>query len=270
MFTHDARAWDSHTHQLITRLAVETLPSSSLREGLQSHERALEEYSIEADTVLKARYGRSEQIRHYLDLEEFGTDPFSKLSPDFAAMKRRYGDQRLERSGTLPWTIEAYAQAVAADARARDCNALIRDAGYLAHYVGDASMPLHSTRFYDGYTYADRGVHARIEGAADDYVGEIAATARPGLHTVNIDSVWAPVLSEIKDANSHVTEVIDADREVRAAEPRSRAGYDRAIAQRELAMISRQVASAASLLASIWLLEWHNAGNPQVCSEKSG
>jgi hypothetical protein len=270
MAPSSSSAWDSRTHELITALAIDALPQSSLRDAFERNKSLLEEYSIEPDTVLKAKYGRSEKIRHYLDLEEFGDDPFSKLDPDVAAMRKKYGDQRLESSGILPWTVDGYAHAVSTTARNNDCAQLLRDAGYLSHYVGDASMPLHSTRYYDGYTLADRGVHARFEGATDDQVPTIERLTRADVHPSEIDSVWTPTIDQIKEANGYVAEVIEADRAVRAEGARGGFAYDRAIAGRELPLMQRQVASAASLLASIWIFEWRKAGSPPVCVNNHG
>jgi hypothetical protein len=260
-----AAAWDSRTHRLIALLAIDALPPSPLKDAFESGRAALQEYAVEPDTVLKPEYGRAEEIHHYIDLENFGADPFAQLSPDFAAMERRFGARMLERSGTLPWTIEADANRLAELWRARDCAAMFRTAGYLAHYIGDASMPLHSTKYYDGYTYADRGAHARIEGAVDHDVREISAASRALVHIEQIDSVWTPVIDEIKRANALAPEAIQSDRAVRQQSGRGRRAYGQALMARDSPMVVRQVADAASVLASVWLYEWKQAGSPAAC-----
>src|SRR5215469_1022656 len=101
-----AHAWDSATHRLITRLAINALPASPLKHALLTHEQLLEQHSVEPDSVLKERYGRREEIRHYIDIEIYqreSTDPFSNLDPDIRTMRSRFGDAALEESGTLPW-----------------------------------------------------------------------------------------------------------------------------------------------------------------------
>lgn len=260
-----AAAWDSRTHRLIARLAIDALPPSPLKDAFESGRAALQEYAVEPDTVLKPEYGRAEEIHHYIDLENFGADPFAQLSPDFATMERRFGARTLERSGTLPWTIEADANRLAELWRERDCAAMFRIAGYLAHYIGDASMPLHSTKYYDGYTYADRGVHARFEGAADYDVREISPAARPLVHVGQIDSVWTPIIDEIKQANALVPEVMRSDRAVREQTGRGKRAYDQALMAADSPMVARQVADAASVLASVWLYEWKQVGSPAAC-----
>jgi hypothetical protein len=265
ILSSSAFAWDSHTHKLITRLAVEALPPSPFAQTFAHNEPQLEEYSIDPDTVLRSLYGEAEARRHYIDLEYFGVFPFAALEPNFAAMETKFGARRMEMSGTLPWTIETYANQAGSAWRNRDCAAMLRYSGYMAHYVGDSTQPLHTTKYYDGYA-GDGGVHRRFEGAADRYVREIEPLAHPQVHIETIDSVWTPVIAEIRDAYQLVPTVISSDRAVRAELGRSRYGYDRALMDRDLTMVARQVARASSMLASIWLFEWRTAGSPTSCT----
>lgn len=261
-----ACAWDARTHMLIARLAVGALPPSPLARIMTANEPLLEQDAVAPDFELKRLYGHAEEIRHYIDLEYFGPNPLAALDPDLATMRRRYGFRTLERSGTLPWTIESTGSAVAAAWRADDCAQVIRRSGYLAHYVGDASQPLHSTRYYDGYT-GDAGVHHRLEGAVDHDVREVERAARPQVQATKIDSVWATEIAEIAQANALIPEVIRADRAARAEAAGDSRSYDRALMRGEGAMIARQIAAASSALASIWLYEWTQAGSPAACIE---
>ncbi len=261
-----AWCWDSRTHELITRLAIAALPATPLKTGFERNTAQLEEYSIEPDTVLKHMYGEAEAHRHYIDLEYFGADPFANLNPDFNAMERRFGIRTLDRSGVLPWAIEAEAAATAGAMRAGDCAGLLRHAGYLAHYVGDASQPLHTTRFYDGFTAEDRGMHARLEWSVDHRVNEIEALASAQVRLQPIVSVWTPVIAELKESNALVQQVVTADRTARAEAGRSHAEYTRALMGIEQDMIIHQIADAASVLTSIWIYEADQAGTPSICS----
>ncbi|MGH7837132.1 MAG: hypothetical protein ACREQC_04810, partial [Candidatus Binataceae bacterium] len=121
-----ARSWDSHTHKLIVRLAISGLPPGAVRTTFARNSPQLEEFAVEPDTVLRSLYGDAEGRRHYIDLENFGADPFARLTPDFAAMQREVGVALLERSGTLPGAIEDEAARMAAAWRAGDCAMMIR------------------------------------------------------------------------------------------------------------------------------------------------
>ncbi len=258
-------AWDAGTHREIAYLAVQTLPPSPLKNLFVKNLSQLEYFSVQPD-VIRAKYGdESEKIRHYIDLEYYGTEPFDALVPDRNAMNRRFGASTLLRSGTLPWTIVDFSDALEQQWSRGDCNELLRLAGFLAHYVADASQPLHTTMHYDGYE-GDRGVHARIDGAVDDEVLKLSLSVPGQAHLVEIDSVWQTAIAEIRDSNSHITELLKADRAARRQSSRSRSAYDDALMRRARPMIVGQIARAASVLASIWLYEWKRAGSPAGCA----
>ena len=260
-----ARAWDAATHREITYLAIQTLPPSPLKLLFLKNLSQLEYFSVQPD-VIRAKYGdEADKIRHYIDLEYYGADPFEALVADRDAMNRRFGASTLLRSGTLPWTIVEFSDAVEQQWSRGDCNELLRLAGFLAHYVGDASQPLHTTMHYDGYE-GDRGVHRRIEEAADDDIRELSASAERQTHPVEIDSVWQATIAEIRDSNSHITELLEADRAARAQSSRGRSAYDDALMSRARPMLVGQIARAASVLASIWHYEWKRAGSPAGCA----
>jgi hypothetical protein len=259
-----AAAWDSRTHKLIVRLAIAGLPTGAVATTFAQNSPHLQEFAVEPDTILRPMNGDAEGRRHYIDLENFGPDPFSRLIPDYAAMQREVGTATLERSGILPWAIEDEASQMAAAWQTGDCATMIRHAGYLAHYIGDASQPLHTTRFYDGYTAADRGSHARLESSVDYRVAEFEALDAGQIRAEPITSVWSPVIVEIRRSNALVQSTITTDQVVRETAT-SRTAYTDALMTRERTMIAAQLADAATVLASVWLFEWNQAGQPQTC-----
>lgn len=232
---------------------------------LSRNEAALERHSVEPDSVLKAEYGKAEERRHYINIEWFGRDPWSALNPDIRKMRRRFTERTLERAGTLPWTIEAVSDQLESAWHRGDCNGVLRLSGYLAHYVGDASQPLHSTINYDGYA-GDRGIHARIELAVDHSLGELEPMAVREIHVDQINDVWTPTIAEIRDANGLVGAVIRDDRAARDAGDYRGYDYQRAVMREDAATFAAQIARAASVLASIWLYEWHRASSPAACA----
>jgi hypothetical protein len=268
MIAPNASAWDSRTHRLITRLAVDALPPSALKNAMVANEGAVEQHTEDPDTVLRRRFGRAEERHHFIDLEDFGRDPFAVLSPDYAVMRSRISLRTLRRAGSLPWTIARVSDDLARAWRDGTCAEVMRQSGYLAHYVGDATQPLHTTKHFDGY-YGDRGVHSRFEGAADHDVGQIAKLAAPDVHVAALDSPWSAAIAEIRDSHVHVNEVIDADRRARPLAYKGAADYDRLLLTREQPLIAHQVAEAASTLASLWLFEWKRAGSPELCTRRA-
>jgi len=267
---HDSRAlaWDAKTHREITLLAIENLPPSPLKDFFVANEVHLEYYSVEPDILREKYRDESEAIRHYINLEYFGRDPFAALDPDLAAMNKRFGTT-VRRAGTLPWTIEEFSDALKEAWSRGDCAEVLRRSGFLAHYVGDASQPLHTTIHYDGYG-GDRGVHMRIERAVDDNVHILGEATSAHIQLRTEQTPWVAAIEEIRAANSHVDQLLEADRAARNSWHRNRAEYDRELLGRTHDVMVDQIAQAASVLASIWLLEWKQAGSAVTCRTAAG
>ncbi len=257
-----AMAWDSAVHEMVTRIAVGALPPGPLKSAFSAHVSELEHFSVEPD-LLREEGDRNEGRRHYIDLEYYGNDPFAALDPNEAATAARFGARTLRKSGTLPWTIEREADTLAGAWREGDCRSVLKAAGYLSHYVADASQPLHTTIHYDGYP-EDRGMHLRLERAADAYVAELELEVRPRIQLEKLDNVWTPVMAELRESHSLVSRTIAADRAVRS-EARSARQFNRLLIADERGWIVKQLATAASILASVWQLEWDRGGQRSIC-----
>jgi len=258
-----ALAWDSAVHRMVTRIAVGALPPGPLKTAFLANLANLEQMSVEPD-LLREAGDKDEGRRHYIDLEYYGRDPFAALNPNQAAMEARLGARTLRKSGTLPWTIESQADALVAAWRQGDCRAVFKAAGFLSHYVADASQPLHTTMHYDGYA-EDRGMHLRLEHAADAYGDELEREAAPRVRVENLTNVWTPVVAELRDSNGLVARTIAADRAARATGASTRQ-FDRILMADERGWIVGQLAVAASVLASIWQFEWERGGRRSICA----
>ncbi len=119
-------AWDSGTHRL-SLASRWGAPKSIPRTFFEANIDRLQQYSKHLDTKLRERYV-AETRRYYLDIEVYNSD-WSALIPDRAAMVRRYGYRTLDRSGTLPWTIEQVAKHRNATGRAETAKPCCASAG---------------------------------------------------------------------------------------------------------------------------------------------
>ncbi len=227
---------------------------------------SLEYYSVVPDTKLKKLYGEAEKRRHYIDLEYFGAHPLDALAPDIHQMQRRFPPRLLMRAGTLPWTIEDVATQLQAAWENGDCHRVVVLSGYLSHYVGDLSQPLHTTKFFDGEMPTDRGMHARLELAVDQSTRQIGALARPSVHAGAIESVWNETIDGLRRSNARMAEAEQADRDARAPSRGDERRYRAILIRDEGAMIASQIADSASRLGSIWIYEWNQAGDPTACT----
>jgi hypothetical protein len=188
-----AFAWGNDGHRLINRLAASTLPtdapaflrSPSAIEEIEYLGPEPDRWRSRAEPELSA----AQAPEHFLDLEPadaLGPLPRNRL--DFEASVFAHG-QRPEKVGLQPWeTLEVWQRLKAALREYRRLSAAtpvnpkdlasveqaaIFYAGWLGHYVGDGSQPLHTTINYDGWALKDNpkgfstahGIHSRFETA---------------------------------------------------------------------------------------------------------
>ena len=183
--------WGNDGHRIINKLAVSTLPLD-VPAFLRSPEAGSEiEYLGPEPDRWRSRaepeLSAAQAPEHFIDLEPadaLGPLPRNRL--DFEASVFAHG-QRPEKVGLQPWeTLEVWQRLKAAlreyrrmaadkSANPNDLHAVeqaaIFYAGWLGHYVGDGSQPLHTTINYDGWVLKDNpngyttehGIHSRFE-----------------------------------------------------------------------------------------------------------
>lgn len=165
-----AQAWGFEAHKFVMDRAIALLPAE-LRPMFDAGRTTLVERSIDPDTWQNAGFDAQESPHHFLDIdwEGYGTYPFAGLPRDYDAAVAKFGRERIEDTGTLPWrTEEIYGRlrrAFEAYARrgAFGRHDILHYSAWLAHYVSDAHVPFHAVMNYDGQLTGQRGIHARFE-----------------------------------------------------------------------------------------------------------
>jgi hypothetical protein len=99
-------------------------------------------------------------------------------------------------------------------------------AGVLSHYTGDAAMPLHTTRDYDGRKgpggkLMQKGIHARIDGFPEKQSFTPEEISR-GLEPREIPDVWKHVQKAIRDSHQYVDLCYELDATGAFARPTDR------------------------------------------------
>jgi hypothetical protein len=198
-------AWGNEGHLMINRLAVTTLPADApafLRSADAANE--IEYLGPEPDrwrSPAEPELSAAQAPEHFIDLEPADAlGPLPRRRLDFEARVFAAG-QRPEKIGLQPWEATEvwerlkaalreyrHLQAARQDTRAVE-QAAIFYAGWLGHYVGDASQPLHTTIQYNGwvgpnpkgYTTAHQ-IHWQFEGpfvAANMHSDDVRARMTP-------------------------------------------------------------------------------------------
>jgi len=72
-------------------------------------------------------------------------------------------DKAPSEMGLVPFRVAQLYRLIVDSLKADDVDAALTAAGLMAHYLGDCCQPLHTSRFHDGRSDAERGVHSRYE-----------------------------------------------------------------------------------------------------------
>jgi hypothetical protein len=249
--TQPAWAWGSDGHMLINRLAAQYLPSdvpAFLRNGNGID--VIEYLGPEPDrwkSRAEPQLAATSSPDHFIDLEwaDLARIPCTAATdgcgPDHLMLPRlRYDyvrqveiaaaahpDLKLtaEKIGFQPWQTEEVWQRLKADFREyrklvadnKDTApvqvAILFDAGWLGHYVGDGSMPLHTSIQYNGWTgpnpngyTTEHRIHGLFESAnvaANVKIADVAPLVAASKATVIADE-WTGYLDYLHHTHSLV------------------------------------------------------------------
>ena len=272
-----AHAWGNEGHRLINRLAAETLPASVpafLRSDAAINE--IEYLGPEPDrwrSRAEPELSVAQAPEHFIDLEPadaLGALPRNRL--DFEAKVFAAG-QRPEKIGLQPWeTTEVWERLKAALRQYRALSAAGQDthpveqviifyAGWLGHYVGDGSQPLHTTDKYNGWVgpnpnnyTTDHQIHWQFEGPfvdANEHEPEVRAKMT---ETKAIDGdIFDSYVAYLRHSNSLVEKVYQLDKAggfIGAGSPESRE------------FTAERLAAGASMLRDMIYSAWLESAKP--------
>ncbi len=278
-------AWGEMGHELINRLASANLPEDVpqfLRDS--SAQAAMAYFGPEPDrwrSPLEPELNAAQAPEHFIDLEN--ADLVGELP------KRRYDYVRaleeaqkahpdlplsVEKVGLQPYVTEEVWQRLKAglrayrtisashgDTRPVECE-IVFYAGWLGHYVGDGSMPLHTTVQYNGWTgpnpngyTTEHTIHALFETLyvnANVKAGDVeplVAKAKPKV----IDDEWTQYLSYLRHSHTLVEPLYALDKTGAFTGEGTPAGR---------AMVDEQLAAGAIELRDLIYTAWVRSADP--------
>lgn len=272
-----AHAWGNGGHRMINRLAAGALPAD-VPAFLRSPEAAAEiEYlGPEPDrwrSSAEPELSAAQAPEHFIDLEPadaLGPLPHRRL--DFEASVYASG-QRPEKVGLQPWeateiwerlkaAMREYRNLSAAKQNTRPVEqAILFYAGWLGHYVGDASQPLHTTIQYNGwvgpnpngYTTGHQ-IHWQFEGPFVDanlHDPEVRAKMTP-VKAIDGD-IFDAYVAYLRHTKTYVEKVYQLDKVggfVGAGTPESRD------------FTAERLAAGASMLRDMLYTAWLESAKP--------
>lgn len=272
-----AFAWGNEGHRLINRLAAETLPDSV--PGFLRSDAAVAEIEYlgpEPDrwrSRAEPELSAAQAPEHFIDLEPadaLGPLPRNRL--DFEAKVFAAG-QRPEKIGLQPWeatevwerlkaALREYRALAAAGKSTREVEAAaLFYAGWLGHYVGDASQPLHTTIQYNGWTGPNPNgyttaheIHWQFEGpfvAANEHEADV----RPKMTEPKVieGDIFDNYVKYIRHTNMFVERVYQLDKA---------GGFVGAGSAESREFTAERLAAGASMLRDMILTAWVDSAQP--------
>jgi hypothetical protein len=268
-------SWGFYAHQRINRLAVFTLPPEMIR-FYKKHIIYITENAVNPD---KRRYVvKAEGPRHFIDLDVYGDSAQYKLPRTWTAAVAKFGEDSLAKHGVLPWHLNLVKYQLTEAFKQHNVPAILRLSADLGHYLGDATVPLHTTRNYNGQFTNQHGIHGFWEsrvpellaGNYDFFVGPAAYIAQPQ------QKAWEVILR----SHAALDSVFRFEQEVAAQLPEDKKytyeernnitvkTYSRAFTtayhQKLKGQVERQMRYAVWLVGSFWYTCWVDAGQPDL------
>ncbi len=274
-----ANAWGFFAHKKINRIAVFTLPSPLI--GLyKKHIDFVEEHAIDPD---KRRYAvEGEAVRHYIDLEHYYDSSSSvyDIPMGWDSAVSVYSEDSLLKNGILPWNLFFTYYGLVNAFKERDLEAILKKSADIGHYIGDATVPLHTTVNYNGQLTNQVGIHGFWESRVPELFSEDYDffTGRAEA----IDRVLPFFWELIYSSHQLVQPVLEIEKELSLSFDRSQQftvetrgrqnvktyseKYAESYQTAMDGMVERQMREAIISVGSVWYSAWIQAGKPNVDS----
>ena len=270
------QGWGMEVHRELTRRSLQGLPPE-LKPFFAVQRDFIIEHTVDPDlwrvVGLKGERG-DEDPNHFLDID--GLDdppPFTNVPREWKAFLAKYGAERANRAGRLPWRAEEIYQLLVQRFReiAKGTPAYAADnarylAAVLAHYIQDAHQPFHAVANYNGQLTNQHGIHSRFE--TDLVLRNLGAIAWAPVAIKPIANFRAFMFETIITSASLTKEVLDADRQAAAGRELYDDPYFAAFFAGARPVLDRRLNDSASALVSAIVAAWSEAGKPVLPAAK--
>lgn len=267
--------WGFYGHRLINRQAVFSLPPE-MAFFYKKHITYISEHAVDPD---KRRYAIKEEApRHYIDLDEYGDSAIHKLPKYWNKAVEFLSEDTLMKYGIVPWHVQTMKYRLTAAFINNDVQKILKYSAEIGHYIGDAHVPLHTTKNYNGQLTNQVGIHGLWESRIpelyahkyDMWIGKAAY----------IEDTQQKIWEAVKGANDALDSVLLFEQQVRNTLPQDKwygfeqrgAGMTKVFSQEYVkryndkmdGMVDRQMRRAIKLTADFWFTCWVDAGQPDL------
>src|SRR6476469_3033653 len=269
-------SWGFLVHRTTVQLAIYQLPKG-LQPLFYKNEAALVKASVRPDQ--RRNVDATEAPKHFIDLELYGDSAAWTMPRTWNEAVAKYSEDTLKKYGYVPYWILAMQEKLTNAFRAGKSDSILIYAADLAHYIGDANVPLHTAVNYDGQLTNQKGLHNLWESI----IPELELT-NYNLHSRHrakyirdkADVVW----KTIRTAHQLLPQIFLQEREVSKAFTDSTkyrtqirngkevktytSAFAKAYSQQLGNTINRQLLRTSNMIADFWYTAWVDAGKPDI------
>lgn len=272
------KKWGFFGHKRINRIATFTLPPQMFG-FYKEHIEYLTEHAVDPD---KRRYAvDGEAQRHYIDIDHYaknGEDPFEIMPRRWKDAVEKFTEDTLQAYGIVPWHIVVMKYKLQRAFEQKNVDLILKYSADIGHYIGDAHVPLHTTKNYNGQLTNQKGIHGLWESRLveinsenyDYFVGK----------SVYIKDLNNFVWNAVEESHRSVDSVLRIELEVTRDFPTDRKysferrgnttvsvysyEFSQEYHRRMNNMVERRLRAAISAVGSIWYSAWVDAGQPDL------
>lgn len=221
----------------------------------------------------------AEASRHFIDFEAYGDSAAWKMPMKWDDAVKRYSIDTLNVYGFVPYHIITMQRKLTEAFRSVNKDSILFYAADLAHYIGDANVPLHTSLNYDGQLTNQKGLHSLWESMIPEI--ELASYNLYSSHKATyLKDPEKAIWKALRDAHLLVKDMLAKEIEAtkgftdstkfriqirRGKESKSfTSAFAKAYSKLLGETINQQLLRTADLIADFWYTAWVDAGKPNL------
>lgn len=271
-------SWGSLIHRTIHQLAVYQLPKP-MQSFFHENMKYLVENAPRPDT--RRNTDSSEAPRHFIDLEAYGDSAAWKMPMVWETAISIYSIDSLLEYGYVPYHIMTMQERLTKAFRKLEKDSILFYAVDLAHYIGDANVPLHTTLNYDGQLTNQHGLHSLWESMIPEiHIAEYKLYSDHKAKYISdpAKEVWACIRRAHKLLPGVFGKEVEATKEftgstkyrIQVRRGKEVKSYTSAFAktynQKLGQTINQQLLYSVKMIGDFWYTAWVDAGRPDLSS----
>ncbi|MBP6334156.1 MAG: S1/P1 Nuclease [Bacteroidia bacterium] len=271
----NAYSWGFWAHRRVNYMACFTLPPE-LFGFYKKHIDYITEHAVDPD---KRRHSdKAEAPRHYIDIDHYGEDAIDSLPRFWKDAVAKLTEDTLNSYGIVPWYIPKVYYNLQQAFKEKNEKKILYYSANLGHYIGDACVPLHCTKNYNGQLTNQHGIHGFWESRLPELFGEnydyLTGAAK------YIPRVQEYCWQIVRESSQALDSVLRFERELNDVFPsdlkyafESRGAVTMKVYSREYSdafhklldgQVERRMRAAIIAIGSFWYTAWVNAGSPDL------